>query len=97
MVLSGLLQSLLYEVQVHLRRGDAAFRFLLKDMKHVYHARQLHRIDGSVRIAVVVFNYLQDAGPAKAFQRLGVSVSVTGLSEIQGEANIAPHRGRECP
>lgn len=97
MVLSGLLQSLLYEVQVGLHRGDAALRFLLKDVKHVHHARQLHRVYGSVRIAVEVFNYRQDAGPAKAFQRLGVSVSVTGLSEIQGEANIAPHPSRERP
>ena len=66
-------------------------------MQHVDYAGELHRVDCSVRVAVVVLDHLQDAGPVKALKRLGIGVHTAGLGVKQGLPESLPDALRELP
>jgi hypothetical protein len=77
----GVRQSAADEVDILLRRRDAAFRFLLKGVENVNHARELRRIDRAVGVRVVAVHDLHDARSAEALEGLGRRI---GLAHLRG-------------
>src|SRR5437899_6551423 len=59
-------QALPNQIQMSLRRRDAACRLLLERMQHVQTALKAHRMDGPIGIAVKPIAKLQN--PAEALQ-----------------------------
>src|ERR1700674_84170 len=58
-------EARLHQVDLGFRRLDPALRFLLKDVQNIYEACQPDCINGSVCIAVIIFDYFQHAGTAE--------------------------------
>lgn len=86
-----LLDPLLYAAQtgahqIHLlfRRCNAAFALFLKAMQHEHHLGKLHRVDGPVGAARIVFHQFQYARTAKPMQYLGILMALTTLRQIKG-------------
>lgn len=76
-------QPTLNEVHISLRRRDAARALFLKAMQHVDSVLQAHRVDSSIRVAVVPLDYFQDARSLKAFERPGILVRQALLRKIE--------------
>jgi hypothetical protein len=69
------------------RRLDSGLSFLLEDMQDIYATCQTDRVYGPIRVACVALHDLQDAGTAKAPQRLGIGVLSATLRYIERVAN----------
>ena len=52
---------------------------------------ELYGVDGTIRAAGIVFDYLKNAGTAKSFEHLRCFVPTTLLREIQGMTEELPH------
>ena len=52
-------------------------------MQNIDAARQMNRVHGTISIASVVFNDLQDARTAKAPERLGIGVLFSTLRYVE--------------
>ena len=79
------------------RRGDAAFGFLLEGVDDIDRAREAHRIDSAVGVAVVVVHHLQHAGAAEAPERLRPGRFAAELRLPKCTADAKAHGFRECP
>jgi hypothetical protein len=77
-------QPRLQQLDLGRRRLDPVFRFLLKRMQNIHAPSQSHGVDGAVCVAVVIFDHLQHAGPAKAPQWFRVGVLFALLRLIDG-------------
>jgi hypothetical protein len=58
----GGFQALADLVEIRRRRADAFDGFLLEAMQHVHGVRESDGVDGSIRIAMPVFDYFDDTG-----------------------------------
>ena len=56
---------------------------------------ELHRVDGAIRAAGIVLDYLKNASTAKAFERLRCVMLTTSLREVQGVTEELPDVGRK--
>jgi hypothetical protein len=57
-------------------------------MKDVDHACEPHRVDGSVGVAVIVINDLQNACSFEALKRLRIRMLLADLSQIERVADL---------
>jgi len=64
-----LLQALLDEIYVTLRRPYSRLRFLLEGMKHVDRGGERHGLDRAVSVTAFIDPNLKHACPAESFQR----------------------------
>lgn len=71
--------------QIHLLFGrcNAALALFLKAMQHEHHLGKLHRIDGPVGAARIVFHQFQHACTAKPVQDLGAVMTLATLRQIE--------------
>jgi len=93
------LEPLPHEVDFGLWRRNAAFRLLLKGMKHVHSAGQPYGIHGAKCVTAVIGNNLQEAG-TDVPQWFCLYVFAAQLRLIERDANFVldrfgkvPHRG----
>ena len=63
--------------------GIALLGLLLEGMEDVDDVTELDRVDRTVGVTVMVFHDFQHACAAEAFQRLGIRVFATRLSQIE--------------
>ena len=64
-------------------------------MQHEHSFLELYGVDGTIRAAGIVFDYLNDASTAKAFERLRCVMLTTSLCKVQGVTEELPHVGRK--
>jgi hypothetical protein len=69
-ILLGMPQTRLYEVNGLFRSRNALLRFFLKGVEHVYQTGEAKSVNGPVGVAVKVLDNLQDATAAESFNRL---------------------------
>lgn len=74
-------QSASDEIQFVGRCRDASFRLLLKTVQYIDRAGETYRVDTPKRIAVKIVHDLQNAPPAKSFERLcrGMLLAILGI------------------
>ena len=59
--------------------------------------RELHRVDGTIGIAVIVIDHLEHARAAEPGERLDGVVLTAGLSQMKGVSHHVLHILRKCP
>ena len=89
------LQTYVNQIHVLLWCLDAFGGLLLETVQNVDPLGNLDRIDGTVRVAHVVFNNLQNTGTAKTLQWLCLVMLLARLRQMQRKAkdvdNVAGH------
>src|SRR5262245_37793478 len=97
-VLLGELQPFADQLQLFLRRSDAALRLLLEDVQHIDHFTEADRVDAAERIAIVPGDDLEHGGIARSPSApLGrhASLPLGGKQRItDGPAHLGRH-GRQ--
>jgi hypothetical protein len=83
MMFFRLLQASFHLLDLFRRGLGAALRLLLKSMQHVNSPGELNRVDRPISAAVFVLDYLQDAGPVEALERLRIGMLAPGLGVEQ--------------
>jgi len=63
-------------------------RFLLEGVKHVHRSREPEGVYGAERIAAKVLDHFHHPCPAKAAQRLRITVFAAVLRDLQGITNM---------
>jgi len=96
-MLGGRLETLLHNVNVRFRCGDALPGLLLKSVQNVNHLSEPYGVHGAVRVAVVVFDDLDNACVTKASERLGAIMLASGLRHVKGVADCVTHLFRKAP
>ena len=91
----GLSQALVDKVNIPLRRGDTALRFLLESVQHVDRFGIADRVDPPPRVAAVVRDDFKHSSSTKTSQGLSRRIGFALLGGIEGLANIAPYLARE--
>jgi hypothetical protein len=84
-------QSPLYEIDIDLRRANAAWRFLLKCVQYVNGLGKANRVYGAVGVAIMVFNHFEDAR-TQSFPWLCVGMTIAKLRQPKSIANLILHR-----
>lgn len=92
----GLAQSLPHQIKVSLWCGDSLARFLLERVEDVQDAREAHRVDGAIGIAVEIIANLQHT-TAEAFEGLGAGGVVPELHLEKSLSDLLPDFPRKCP
>ena len=64
-------------------------------MQNEHGLLELHGVDGTIRAASIVFDYLNDATTAKAFERFRCVMLITSLCKVQGVTEELPHGSRK--
>jgi len=77
------------DLDLALRRLYPPPRLLLEGMKDIDRARKADRVDGPIRIAVLIVDHLQDAPAAKTLERLGARMLAAVLRVIDRKAHDA--------
>ena len=68
-------------------RGDSPRGLLLKDVQHVDGRPELDGVDRPIRIAIVIFDNLQDARAVEPSEWLGARMFPADLSNVESEPN----------
>src|SRR5258708_2269100 len=76
-------------------RCDTRFGLLLKGMKNINRLAELHGINCSIRIAVIVFSNLDNSSAAEALHRFCVGMFSSGLRDLQRESHVRLCRPRK--
>ncbi|MGQ0683700.1 MAG: hypothetical protein ACT4OC_15130 [Bradyrhizobium sp.] len=91
----GLAQTLSDQVDVPLRGGNSARRFLLKGVQDLQHALEPDCVDRPVGIAVKVIPNLENS--TEPFEGPGVPRMIAELSFEKRLTDFSSHGGRKCP
>ena len=78
------LQSVADQVQVGLRRGNAARALLLEAMKNIHRVLESNGVHGAVGAPRLILDHFQHAGRAKALEWLRLFVLLAGLRQVKG-------------
>ena len=89
----GVLQALPDQLNVSLRSGNPARRFLLKGVQDVQDALKAHGIDGPIRIAVEIIADFEDS--AKTLEGLRVAWMIPELRFKKGLPDLAANGRRK--
>jgi len=76
-------------------RDNSALALLLEAVQDKHRLLELHGVDGTIRSADIVFDYLQDTGTSEAFEHFRRVVLPAVLGEVQGVTEELPYVGGE--
>jgi hypothetical protein len=95
MMFLGGLQPLPDDVHLGRRRLDALLRFLLEGVEHVDGTGKLHRVDGPIRVPVVVLDHFEHPRPTEALPDLRIPMLAAELGLPEGKAHRLANFPRE--
>jgi hypothetical protein len=86
MLFLGSLQTRFDQVDFRLGCGDSGLGLLLKTVQNIHPARQADRVNGTICVAVVVFDNFQHSRPSKASERFCAGVLSALLCHVKRKA-----------